>query len=339
MTKVAINGLGRIGRAALKIIRDTPELELVAVNDIADVDNIAYLLRGDTVYGRYEETVEAGDGELIVGGESIPYLSERDPANLPWEEMDVKLVFECTGLFKDAETAGKHIEAGAEWVIISAPTKDEAVPTVVHGVNTVEGETNILSCASCTTNSVAPIIEILGRRVGIEKALMTTIHGYTASQSIVDGPHKKWRRGRAGAANIVPTSTGAAIATTKTLPQYEGKFNGQAVRVPVPVGSLSDVTMLLSRDVTAEEINQILEEEAASDRYADVVEFSTEELVSTDIIQNPHATIFDSQMTQVVDGDLVKIMTWYDNEWGYTCQMVREALVKLGHREYGDIHA
>jgi glyceraldehyde 3-phosphate dehydrogenase len=326
MVKVAINGLGRIGRAALKVIMDDPNFELVAVNDIAPLDNLAYLLRYDTVYGRYDKTVEIADGKLTVDGHDIHFYSERDPADLPWEDLDVKLVFESTGFFTKKDAAGKHLEAGADYVVISAPTKSEDMPTVVHGVNTDDGmEVEILSTASCTTNSLGPVVEIIGRRIGIEKALMTTVHGYTSSQAIVDSPMSKFRRGRAAAHNIVPTTTGAAVATTKVLPQYKGNFDGVALRVPVPVGSISDITFVVSRETTAEEVNDILTEEAATERYDGVFGVSNDPLVSTDIIQDPRASIADLEMTRVVGGDLVKIMAWYDNEWGYTMQMIRQA--------------
>ena len=229
-------------------------------------------------------------------------------------------------LFTDREGAAKHITAGAKYTIISAPTKSEDVPTVVHGVNTSDGKQNIISCASCTTNSITPVVEIIGRHFGIQKAIMTTIHGYTASQSIVDGPHKKWRRGRAGAANLVPTSTGAAIATTKALPQYEGKFNGVAVRAPVPVGSVSDLTFVTEKDTTVEAINDVFRQEAKTEQYQNVLTVAEDPIVSSDIIGDPHAAIIDLGMTTVVDGNLVKVMSWYDNEWGYTNQMVREAI-------------
>ncbi len=333
MTKVAINGLGRIGRATLKVLLDTPELELVAVNDIAPLKNFVYLLRFDTVYGRYEKSVEERDGNLIIDGQEIRFLSERDPANLPWKEMGVEVVFESTGFFTEREGASKHIEAGAQHVIISAPTKSEDTPTIVHGVNTQMGlGIDVLSTASCTTNSLTPVVEIIGRRIGVEKALMTTVHGYTASQALVDSPMKKMRRGRAAAQNIVPTSTGAAVATTKALPEYENQFDGVALRVPVPVGSISDITFLTSRDTTVEEVNNILKEEAATDRYRDIFAVSEDELVSSDIIGDPRASIADLEMTRVVGGNLVKVMAWYDNEWGYTNQMVRQALELVGER-------
>ncbi len=326
MAKVAINGLGRIGRATLKIILDTPELELVAVNDIVSPDNIAYLLKYDTVYGRYEKTVESDEGGLIIGGKRFLFFGEKDPAHLPWGDLGVDIVFECTGVFTKREDLAKHIRAGAKNVILSAPTKSEDIDTVVHRVNRPEGPPQIISCASCTTNCITPVVEIMGRRIGVKKAIMTAVHAYTASQALVDGPNKHMRRGRAGGANLVPTSTGAAIATTKALPQYQGLFNGVAVRVPLPVGSLADIVFVTERKTTAEEVNQIFKEEAASERYKGILEVSEDPLVSSDIIRDSRASIVDLEMTQVVDGDLVKVMSWYDNEWGYSSQMVREAV-------------
>lgn len=326
MAKVAINGLGRIGRATLKVVMATPELELVGVNDIADPDNIAYLIKYDTVYGRFGENVHAKAGKLIIDDHEINFYSERDPADLPWKELKVDIVFESTGFFTDSESAGKHIEAGAKYVIISAPTKSEDLPTVVHGVTTIEGEhPQIISCASCTTNSITPVVEVIGRHLGIQKALLTTIHGYTASQKIVDSPHSNFRRGRAGAANLVPTTTGAAIATTKALPQYKGKFDGVSVRVPVPVGSISDLVFLTEKDTSVKEVNDILRKESATERYQDVMRVTDDPIVSSDIIGDPYAAIIDSEMTKVVGGNLIKIFSWYDNEWGYTNQMVRRA--------------
>jgi glyceraldehyde 3-phosphate dehydrogenase len=324
MTRIAINGLGRIGRAALKIIMDTPELELVAVNDIVPIENIVYLLKYDTVYGRYDKTVE-GDGEkLIIGGKSLRYLSERDPAQLPWSSLGVDIVLECTGVFTKREDLEKHVQAGARYVILSAPAKDD-VPTVVHGVNTVDGNTHIIACASCTTNCITPVVEIVGRRIGIKKAIMTTVHAYTASQAIVDSQSKRFERGRAGAANFVPTSTGAALATAKALPQLDKLFDGIAVRGPVAVGSLADIVLVTERKTTVDEINQIFIEEAASERYRDILGVTEDPIVSSDIIRDSRASIIDLGMTRVVDGDLVKILSWYDNEWGFTNQMVRQA--------------
>lgn len=329
MKKIAINGMGRIGRAALKVILDTPTLELVAVNDIVSIENIAYLLKYDSVYGIYENEVTHDDNNLYVNGTKIQFNSVRNPEELPWAANNIDVVIESTGFFTTSEEAKKHIKAGAKSVIISAPTKSDDIPTVVHGVNSKDGKTNIFSCASCTTNNISPVVEVLGRRIGIKKAIMTTVHAYTASQGIVDAPSKKnFRMGRAGAANIVPTTTGAAIATTKALPEFKGKFDGVALRVPIPVGSISDLTFVTERPVTVEEVNAIFEEEAKSDRYKNILSTTTEPLVSSDIVKNPHASTVDLSMTRVVDGDLLKVMTWYDNEWGFTNQMIRQILIE-----------
>lgn len=326
MAKVAINGLGRIGRAALKIILDTPALELVAVNDLVPAENLAYLLKHDSVYGKYDKSVEAKDGNLVVDGRVYKLFHEKDPANLPWGKLGIRIVFECTGVFTKKDDLQKHIKAGAQKVILSAPAKDEDMGTVVHGVNEAGADMNIFSCASCTTNCIAPVVEIIGRRIGIEKAIMTTIHAYTSTQSIVDSPSKKMRRGRAGAMNFVPTSTGAAKATIRALPEYEGKFDGVAVRAPVPVGSIADIVFITKKTTSKEEVNIIFEEEAKSPRYKNIVGTTDEGFVSSDIIKNPHASVVDLEMTQVVDGNLLKVMSWYDNEWGYANQMIKEAL-------------
>ncbi len=326
MTKrVAINGLGRIGRATLKIIHETPGLELVAINDIAPPDNLAYLVRYDTVYGRYGTEVRSEGDRLVVDDASYRILNEKDPSQLPWRDMGVDLVFECTGVFTKRDELEKHLQAGAKQVILSAPAKSEGVPFVVHGSNAAEGEP-IISCASCTTNCITPVIEVFGRRLGLRKAVMTTIHAYTISQAVVDAPASKWRRGRAAAANFVPTTTGAAKATTKVLPDYKGKFDGVAIRGPVAAGSIADITIVSERPTSVEEVNGIFEEEAGSERYAWVLGVTHDPIVSSDVIRDPRASIVDLTMTQVVDGDLVKIMSWYDNEWGYAAQMVREAL-------------
>ncbi len=323
--KIAINGMGRIGRAALKVIIETEELNVVAVNDIVAIDNIAYLLNYDTVYGKYEHKVTHDENHLIIGDRKIPYSQERDPEKLPWKKYDVELVIESTGLFTLQEDAEKHLRAGAKTVVISAPTKSTDTPTVVHGVNSKDGNTSVFSCASCTTNNISPIVEILGRRIGVKKAIMTTVHAYTASQTTVDGPSKKnFRMGRAGAANIVPTTTGAAIATTKALPEYAGRFDGVAIRVPIPVGSLSDMTFVLDRVTTVDEVNTILKEEAQTTRYAKVLDTTDEPIVSSDIVKSSFASTVDLGMTRIVDGDLLKVMTWYDNEWGFTNQMIRQ---------------
>ena len=322
--------MGRIGRAALKVILETPELDLVAVNDIVSIENIAYLIKYDSVYGIYEKEVSHDENNLIIDGKKIQYNSVRDPEELPWKENHIDIVIESTGFFTSSEDAEKHIKAGAKTVIISAPTKSRDIPTVVHGVNSEDGKTNIFSCASCTTNNISPVVEILGRRVGVKKAIMTTVHAYTASQGIVDAPSKKnFRMGRAGAANIIPTSTGAAIATTKTLPEYVGKFDGVALRVPIPVGSISDLTFVTERPVTIEEVNSIFEEESKTGRYANILTTTTEPIVSSDIVKSPFASTIDLNMTRVVDGNLLKIMTWYDNEWGFTNQMIRQILDEI----------
>jgi glyceraldehyde 3-phosphate dehydrogenase (phosphorylating) len=326
MAKVAINGMGRIGRAALKIIMDKPELDLVAVNDLMPIDNLAYLLNYDTAYGRYKHRVEISGAALTLAGKTIKYLSERDPANLPWKALGVDIVFECTGLFTQSEGLGKHIAAGAKYAILSAPPKGGDVCCIVHGVTQPGAADRAISCASCTTNCITPVVEIMGRRIGFKKAIMTTIHAYTSSQAIVDGPSKKFRRGRAGAANLVPTSTGAAVATTNVLPQYKGKFDGVAMRCPVVLGSVADLVFVTERPTTVEEVNRIFKEEAEGAQYKGILEYAKDEIVSSDIIGSTYASIFDPSMTLVVDGDLVKVMSWYDNEWSYTSQMIREAV-------------
>ncbi len=326
MAKVAINGLGRIGRATLKIVMDTPSLNLVAVNDLGGADNIEYLLKYDTVYGRYEKTVEAAGGYLTIGGHRVTTLREEDPARLPWKSLNVDIVFECTGAFTRRKDLDDHIRAGARYVILSSPSKSDDVETIVHGVNTPQGDAVVISCASCTTNCITPVMEILGRRIGVKKAIMTTVHGYTASQAIVDALHAHVRRGRAAAANLVPTSTGAAAATIKALPDYRGRFDGVAVRAPVPVGSLADIVTLAARPTTVDEVNRVFTEEAESERYRGILGVTMDRIVSSDIIKDPRASVVDLGLTQVVDGDLIKVMSWYDNEWGYSSQLVREAL-------------
>jgi len=314
--RVGINGFGRIGRAAFKIIFETPALEVVGINDLISNENLAYLLKYDTVYGRYPHSVNYTDDTLQIGSQSFPVTHLKDPAELPWEELQVDVVLECTGVFTKRADLEKHLQAGAKRVMLSAPTKSEEILTVVHGSSQNDSDDRIISCASCTTNCITPVIEIIGRRIGLKKATLTTLHAYTSTQSIVDGPNKKMRRGRAAAANFVPTSTGAAIATTKALPQYEGKFDGVAIRAPIPVGSIADIVILTKRATSAAEVNNIFREEAESDRYRGVLGVTDEPLVSSDIVQDSRASIIDLEMTQVVDGDLLKVMSWYDNEWG-----------------------
>jgi glyceraldehyde 3-phosphate dehydrogenase len=324
-TRVAINGLGRIGRAILKLVMDDPSFELVAVNDLIEVENLAYLLRFDTVYGRYPKSVTIDGHDLVVAGRKVRTLRSRDPSELPWSELSVAVVFECTGRFAQRDDLEKHIRTGARFVLLSAPSRRGEVETVVHGANVPGGTPSIISCASCTTNCITPIVEVIGRRIGLEKAVMTTMHAYTSSQSVVDGPSRHFRRGRAAGANLVPTTTGAALATTRALPQYAGLFDGIAVRAPVPVGSIADITILASRKTSVDEVNRILTEEAETARYAGVLGVSRDPLVSSDIIGDPRASIVDLELTKVVDGDLVKVLSWYDNEWGYANQMLREA--------------
>lgn len=324
---VAINGLGRIGRAIFKILMANPELKVVAINDVTPPDNLAYLLNHDTVYGRYANRVTVTDHALAVADRSYRVFAEPDPSRLPWGRLNVDLVFECTGRFNRRSDLAKHLDAGAKRVILSAPPKDDDIPTVVFAVNVYdEKDGPILSCASCTTNCVAPVVEIIGRRLGLKKALMNTVHAYTATQALVDGPNRTMRRGRAGAANLVPATTGAGTATSHVLPALRGRFQGTAVRVPVPICSLSDIVMLTERRTSAEAVNEIFLQEARSERYAGVVGVTEDPVVSSDIIQDSRASIIDRDLTQVVDGDLVKVMSWYDNEWGYASQMVRQAV-------------
>ncbi|PMD99302.1 type I glyceraldehyde-3-phosphate dehydrogenase [Siphonobacter sp. BAB-5405] len=323
MKKIAINGFGRIGRAALKVIFETTDLELVGINDLMSIENAAYLLKYDTNYGKYEKEVTVEGDTILIDGKAIQYTSIRDIENLPWKELEAEVIIESTGIFTSQAAANQHLAAGAKFVVISGPTKD--TPTVVHGVNTEAGKVAVFSCASCTTNNISPVIEILGRRLGIKKAILNTTHAYTASQTLVDAPSKREpRMGRAAANNLAPAATGAAIATTKALPQYAGKFDGIAVRVPVAVGSISDITFIAERPTSVEEINQILTEEAATPRYEKVLAVTDEPLVSSDIVKSPFAATVDLEMTRVVDGDLVKVMAWYDNEWGFTNQMIRQ---------------
>lgn len=328
---VAINGMGRIGRATFKILAATPDVNVVALNDLTPGDNLAYLINHDTVYGRYPHRVSAKNGALYMADRSFPLSAEADPSRLPWRTHHVDLVFECTGRFNRRADLTRHLDAGARRVILSAPAKDEDIPTIVYGVNRYdEADGPILSCASCTTNCVAPVMEIVSRRIGLRKALMNTVHAYTSSQAIVDGANKKMRRGRAGAENLVPSTTGAAAATTRAFPQLEGLFQGTAVRAPVPICSLSDIVMITERPTSVAELNTLFVEEMRTERYEGVVGVTEDPAVSSDIIQDARASIIDREMTQVVGGDLVRVMSWYDNEWGYASQMVRQA-VSMAH--------
>lgn len=323
-TKIAINGFGRIGRNAFKIAFERSDIEVVAINDLTDTRTLAYLLKHDSNYGTYGKEVGFDDTGIIVDGRHIAVLAERDPALLPWGERGVELVIESTGFFTDKEGASKHITAGAKRVIISGPTKSDGVDTIVLGANEdkIAGATEVISNASCTTNSLAAVMAILDAEFGVEKSLLTTIHSYTASQALQDAPKKDLREGRNAAENMVPTTTGAAIAVTKTLPQLEGKFDGLSIRVPTPVVSISDVTALLSRDVTAEEINDVFKKAVNDPFYQGILDVSEEPLVSRDYIGNSHSGIVDLLLTKVVGGNLIKIAIWYDNEWGYSNRLV-----------------
>ncbi len=324
--KVAINGFGRIGRAAFKIALEHDALEVVAINDLTDAKTLSYLLRHDTAYGAYRRTVKSGEGEIVVDGKRYPVLSEPEPENLPWGKYGVDVVLECTGRFVKGDDASRHIAAGAGKVILSAPAKGSDIPTYLIGVNDRDysGEP-IVSNASCTTNCIAPVAVVMERHFGIEKAMMTTIHSYTADQNIQDGPHKDPRRARAAAENIVPTTTGAAIAVTKIIPEIEGRFDGLAVRVPTLVGSLTDLTFLVKRKTTAEEVNEVLRAAAMDPELSRALSVTDEPLVSSDFVGNPFSSIVDLSLTSVVDGDLVKVMAWYDNEWGYSNRLVEMA--------------
>lgn len=322
--KVAINGFGRIGRPVLKIALESPEIEVVAINDLGDIESLAYLLKYDTAFGVYPKEVQAEEGKLIVDDKEITVLSEKDPANLPWGEMDVDVVFECTGIFKDRESAKGHLVAGAKKVLISAPVKDDTIKMIVLGCNDseVSPEDDIISMASCTTNCVAPMMKVLEDSFGVEKSLMSTIHSYTSTQNLIDGPAKKdVRRGRAAAHNIVPSSTGAAIAAAKVVPSLDGKFDGMAYRVPTIDGSVSDVVAVLKKDVTEDEVNKSFRD-AADDNLKGIMDVTEEPLVSHDIIGNPHSVTIQAEQTKVISGNMVKVVGWYDNEWGYSSRLV-----------------
>lgn len=332
VTKIAINGFGRIGRSAFKIARERSDLEIVAINDLTDTRTLAYLLKHDSNYGDYARDVSHTDTALVVDGKEVRVLAEKDPSALPWRDMDIDIVIESTGLFTDKEGANKHLIAGAKRVVISGPTKSDGVDTIVLGANDskVKDATPIVSNASCTTNSLGMVMAILDAEFGVEKSMLTTVHSYTASQRLQDAPAKDLREGRNAAENIVPTTTGAAIAVTKTLPQLTGKFDGLSVRVPTPVVSLSDVTAVLRRDVTVDEVNAVFRKAAADSFYQGILAVSEEALVSRDFIGNSHSGIVDLPLTKVVGGNLVKVMVWYDNEWGYSNRLV-ELVADVGH--------
>ncbi len=339
-TRIAINGFGRIGRAFMRVAHAHPELEVVAINDLGDAGQFAYLLKYDTVYGRAPFSVEVGEKMLKVDGKEVQIVSEADPTKLPWKDLNIDVVVESTGLFTSYEKAKAHIDAGAKRVVITAPVKDEppegiAGATILVGLNDGKFQGAVItSNASCTTNASSPLIQILHEAIGIEKAVLSTTHGYTASQNLVDGPVKRakgkedYRDGRAGAHNIVPSSTGAAIAVTKAIPDLAGKFDGISLRVPVIAGSIADVTFIAKRDTTVEEVNAALKKAATDERWKPVFSVTEEPLVSSDILGESHASVADLAMTRVIGGNLVKVLAWYDNEMGYTHALV-EHVVRL----------
>ncbi|MFA5095287.1 MAG: type I glyceraldehyde-3-phosphate dehydrogenase [Candidatus Paceibacterota bacterium] len=343
--KISINGFGRIGRAFLKVAWEKPELEIVAVNDLGSIESLAYLLRHDTVYRNWNHSVEVSGADLIIDGKKIKFISEKDTTKLPWKDLNIDVVVESTGLFTSYDKAKFHIEQGAKKVVISAPSKPASTSASLGGGNegSVKGETillginenkfgtcDITSNASCTTNAASPLIAILHEALGIEKAILNTVHGYTASQALVDGPSKKdLREGRAAAQNIVPSSTGAAIAVTEAFPELKGLFDGISVRVPVVAGSIVDVTFISKKNTTKEEVNAILEKASKDKRWEKVFAVTKEPLVSSDILGESHASIADLEMTRVVDGNLVKVLGWYDNEMGYAYTLV-EHVIKTG---------
>jgi glyceraldehyde 3-phosphate dehydrogenase len=323
-TKVAINGFGRIGRLVLRHLIEQESLDVVAVNDIAPLDNLLYLLRYDSVQENPKLEIQLKDDSFIFGEKEIAFTSEKDPANLPWKDLGVEIVIESTGFFTDYEGASKHLEAGAKRVIISAPAKN-IERTICMGVNERDFDPNkdqIVSNASCTTNCLAPVAKVLDENFGIQSGLLTTIHAYTSSQAIVDSPKKKWRRGRAGAVSIVPTTTGAAIATTKVLPQLKGKMDGMAIRVPIPVGSIIDFVVHTEKPVSVESVNQAFRDAAASHGLKGILGVTDEELVSADIVGSSYSALVDLNSTMTIGEQDVKVLAWYDNEWAYALRCV-----------------
>ena len=327
MVKIAINGFGRIGRSAFKIAFERHDLEIVAINDLSDPAALAHLLKYDSSYGIYNHDVTTDAENLVVDGKKIRVFAEKDPASLPWKDLGIDVVIESTGLFTDPAKARAHINAGAKKVVISAPAKGEGAKTIVIGVNEeiIEPSDEILSNASCTTNCIAPVMKVLEENFGIEKAMMTTVHSYTASQKLQDAPAKDLREARAAAENIVPTTTGASKAAALAIPSLSGKFNGLSVRVPTPVVSLSDITAVVKKDVTREEINDVFRKAAKEPFFEGILDISEDALVSCDFKGNSHSCIVDLPLTDVVCGNLIKVVAWYDNEWGYSNRLVELA--------------
>lgn len=337
MTRIAINGFGRIGRLFFRQAFGLPNFDIVAINDLGDLENFAYLLKYDTVYGRFDKEVKIDKEKnvLVVDGKTIKFFQEKEPAKLPWKDLEIDIVIESTGVFESYEKAKAHLDAGAKRVILTAPAKDsDGHPptgggrTVLIGLNEGEiKEYKITSNASCTTNAVSPVIAIMAENPGIKKAILNTVHAYTATQNLVDGPTKgsDWRRGRAGAQNIVPSTTGAAIAITRVIKELEGKFDGFALRVPLLTGSIADITFVAKRETSVEEIKEIFKKASQEPRWQGILKVTEEQLVSSDIIGEPYGAIIDLNFIKVIDKDLVKILSWYDNEWGYACRLAEMA--------------
>ena len=328
MVKVAINGFGRIGRNALRILLERRDTQVVAINDITDAETLAHLLKHDSAYGNYDKKVSAKDNAIVINTREIPVFAERDPAKLPWAKLGVDVVIESTGFFTNPKDARAHIKAGAKRVVISAPAKGPGAKTVVIGVNeeVVDEKDEIISNASCTTNCIAPVMKVLEDELGIEKAMMTTVHSYTGSQKLLDAPAKDLREARSAAENIVPTSTGASKAAALTIPSLKDKFNGLSVRVPTPVVSLSDITAIVKRNTSKEELARIFKRAAKEPYYQGIIGVTEEELVSSDFIGDPHSCIVDLPLLDVVDGNMIKVVAWYDNEWGYSNRLVELAV-------------
>lgn len=324
MLNVAINGFGRIGRATFKALLERKDVSVVAINDLTDNETLAHLLTYDTVYGKYDKKIRADKKGIYVDKKFFPVFEERNPAKLPWKQKKVDIALECTGIFRKLEEAKAHLKSGARRVIISAPAKGKGIKTFVMGVNEEEYDPEndiVVSNASCTTNSIAPVSKVMCENFGVVKAAMTTIHSYTADQNLVDGPHKDLRRARAAAQNIVPTTTGAAIATTETIPELSGLFDGLAMRVPTPVVSLSDVTLITKKNVTVNQVNSAFKKASQAKKYKGIIGVTSEPVVSSDLIGTSYSTVVDLSLTKVIDKNLVKLIAWYDNEWGYSVRL------------------
>jgi glyceraldehyde 3-phosphate dehydrogenase len=328
--RVGVNGFGRIGRCVLREVINRNDIEIVGINDIADLNNLAYLFKYDSVHRRFDGDVKVDGNSLVINGEKVPFTQEREPENLPWKDLGADIVFEATGIFRTRDMAAKHLKAGAKKVIVSAPFKgDDGDFTIVYGVNHDQYDTakhDIVSNASCTTNCFAPVVKVMNETFGIEQGLMTTAHAYTSSQKVLDLPAKDWRRGRAASLSIIPTTTGAAIATTKVFPELKGKLDAIALRAPVPDGAVVDFVCKVGKEASVDSVD------AAFKKYADgelkgVLEYAKDPLVSMDIIGNPHSSIFDPEYTKVIGGSLVKVLSWYDNEWGFSMRMIDVAIM------------